>query len=268
MGLALLGLALVAPSSSRAGQLRIFGEKSSEDTVATSPESEYASRPRHVCAKCAARLRQGDPAVGRDAGLVPGMPTAVPGGECMACQMPGDGSGLTGVVTPAFGPTMTAGYSASGHAVVGGPAAPMYLPPGTQVVYDPMPGGMMTGGPDAPGHAVVGGMPAPAEPAPVGIVQTGFRPPQGMPAPGATGRPGSSPYNPAVGPPNGPAFSGPNAFPGHRRPSVVAHLFGLSGRNRLSEAREAQSRSRHASISYGSGGQATSELPASMVYGR
>jgi hypothetical protein len=258
MGLALLGLTLVAPSSSRAGLP--YRDESFGGSAKSSHQEEYASRPLHLCAKCQAKLQQGDPSVTMTPPPIPAMPGATMDGNCTACQM-ADGSGLPVASPPAFGATMASGYSPSGHAVVGdpmpGPQTTMYLPPGSTMMSDS----------STPGHAFVGGMPATAEPAPIGVVQTGFRPAAGTPTPGAMGPAGSSPYNPAVGP-SGPAFSGPGAFPGHHRPSVVAHLFGISGRNRWAEAREAQRRSSHASISYGPNGQTASEIPASMVYGR
>jgi hypothetical protein len=273
MGLALLGLTLVAPSSSRAGLP--FRDEPYGGPAQSSQEDGYASRPRHLCAKCQAKLQQGDPSVAMVPPPIPAMPEAGMDGNCTACQMAGgsgtalatDGSGLTVVSPPAFGPTMTSGYSSAGHATVGGPMmTTTYLPPGGQVVYESMPG-QMTMNPSAAGHAFVGGMPSTVEPAPIGVVQTGYRPTAGMPTPGAMGPAGSSPFNPAVGP-SGPAFSGPGSFPGHRRPSVLAHLFGISGRNRWAEAQEAERRSRHAAISYGPNGQTPAEIPASMVYGR
>jgi hypothetical protein len=179
------------------------------------------------------------------------MPGVAVEGECTACQqvqgmgpiVVGDGSSYTVVSNPAFGPTMTSGHSAPGHAELG------------QAMTANSP----------PGHAVVGGAAPTYEPAPIGVVQTGFRPAAGMPNP--PGPAGSSPFNPLAAP-NGPGLGAPGTIPGQRRPRVLARALGLSGRNRWSEAMQAQKRADHAAISYGPSGQPLSEIPASMVFGR
>jgi hypothetical protein len=255
-GLALLGLTLVAPNPSRAGDPRALAYGAPGEH-----EHEHARRPLHLCARCQERLRQGDTSVVMPPAPVPAMPVATIEGECTACQMAqgtgpilaGDGSVTTVVSNPAFGPTMTSGHSAPGHAELGEAMSPTDGYPMTMTASSP------------PGHAVVGGAAPTYEPAPIGIVQTGFRPMAGMPNP--PGPAGSSPFNPLAAP-NGPGLGAPGSLPGHRRPHVLARALGLSGRNRWSEAMQAQKRSDHAAISYGPSGQPPSEIPASMVFGR
>lgn len=252
-GLALLGLTLVAPTTSWAGH----------PNALTYPGTHAGThRPRHLCPKCQESLQQGEAAV-------PAQVTAMPGatldGDCTTCQqahgagpiLHGDGSGFTVVSNPMPGPTMNSGYTPPGHAAVG---TPMSMPgPATMTTYLP-PGNSPSG------HAFSGGMVLTGEPAPIGVVQTGFRPNAGMPAPSAVPA-GSSPFNPLPGSP-GPARGAPGPSPGRRRPHVLARVLGLSPHNPWSEARADQRRSDHAAISFGPAGQPPSTLPASMVYGR
>jgi hypothetical protein len=258
MGLALVGLALVVPTASWAGDLRAL--------LHGAPGTH---RPRHLCAKCQERLRQGDPAVAAIPEQVPTVPGATVDGECQPCQMAsstgpvlvGDGSGFPVVSQPMLGASTNSGYSPPGHAVVGGPATTTDLPPGSPWAGSPM---MMTGG-SPYGPAPTGEMVISAEPAPIGVVQTGFRAPSGMPTPAGPAAPG--PWVPAPTP-AAPSPIVPGVLPGQRRPHILAHLFGLSGRNRYARAWDAQRRADHAAISYGPAGQVPSQLPASMVYGR
>jgi hypothetical protein len=86
------------------------------------------------------------------------------------------------------------------------------------------------------------------------------------------GRPGSSPYDPAVRtsslPPAQTGIDGSSSG----RPHVLGHLFGVSTLRRdLQDARDARNnrgREAHAAISYDPPSQAVSELPAKMVYGK
>ncbi len=143
-----------------------------------------------------------------------------------------------------------AGHShAPGYAVVGGPA------------------GMID--PNAPGYAVVGGgMPMGADPAPIGIAHGPQMPGGFDPRMAAVNRrPGSSPYDPAVTqsslPPGQVALSGP----GHDRPHIIGHLFGIPKFGTRRRAEEDKERQKHAAIAYDDTKAPVTELPASMVYG-
>jgi hypothetical protein len=134
--------------------------------------------------------------------------------------------------------------------------------PGYAVVGDPR------SGEEAPGYAAVGGPGSLGDPAPIGIARGG----QNLwvdPRMAAAGpRPGAGPYDPAVMPssliPPQSAMSGP----GHDRPHVLSHLFGLPRFGRHWEEREAKRREQHASIAYDQPNQVVGELPASVVYGK
>jgi hypothetical protein len=134
------------------------------------------------------------------------------------------------------------------------------------------PGYAVVGGQEsAPGYAVVNGPaqgngPAPGvEPAPIGMARGA----QGMPVDprmaGAMSRPGG-PYDPSVMqssiPPAPAAMSGP----GHDRPHIISHVFGLPKLGKLHEDRANKKRDQHAAIAYGDPNQKVNELPASVVY--
>ena len=54
--------------------------------------------------------------------------------------------------------------------------------------------------------------------------------------------------------------------PGHDRPHIISHVFGLPQLGRLRRERQEKERQQHASISYGDANKPVKELPASMVY--
>jgi hypothetical protein len=108
----------------------------------------------------------------------------------------------------------------------------------------------------APGYAVVGGMVPGADPSPIGVATAG---------PAAAG--GRGPYDRSVMPAS--VASDPLSPPGHNRPHVIGHLFGVTALGRdWRESRERRERESHASIPYGAPNQQVTELPAAMVYGR
>jgi hypothetical protein len=121
----------------------------------------------------------------------------------------------------------------------------------------------------APGYAVANGSAQGAEPAPIGMARGA----QGMPvdprmagAMPRPGGPGAGPYDPSVMqssiPPAPAAMSGP----GHDRPHIISHIFGLPKLGKLHEEREGKRRDQHAAIAYGDPNQKVNELPASVVY--
>lgn len=130
---------------------------------------------------------------------------------------------------------------------------------------------------EAPGLAMLGpgtrSVVSP-EPAPIGVVQAGFRPgagAAGMPPGGAMtmARPG---YGMMPGHPGGPMVPPAQTPVGggrHRRTSVLGHLFGLDGFGHMGDGRRARAASTHAATRVGNLGTAPmSEIPASFVYGR
>ncbi len=163
------------------------------------------------------------------------------------------------VVTLAPGETLVSGPVVVSERVVstGDPQAPGYAAVGGQ---EP-----------AAGYAVVNGPAQGAEPAPIGMARGG----QGMPmdprmagAMPRPGGPGAGPYDPSVMqssiPPAPAAMSGP----GHDRPHIISHVFGLPKLGKLHEERASKRRDQHAAIAYGDPNQKVIELPASVVYGQ
>lgn len=146
------------------------------------------------------------------------------------------------------------------------PAPPVASAPGGCVTCQ-MAGGEAPGyastAVSAPGYASVGGGTViSSEPAPIGVVRAGYQPGAAMPpasslAPGH-GAPNVGPVAPTVGA----AGLGP-----HRRTSVLSHLF-FGGSPRMGYARRQKMKERHAMEAYDAPGTVTTELPASMVYGR
>ena len=157
------------------------------------------------------------------------------------------------------GPPMTAnGVVVSGPVVVGehiaGPAG--------------APGYAVAGGPeDAGGYAVADIGAAGAEPTPIGVAR-GAQHMMADPrmAAAAMPRPGAGSYDPAVMPTSVPAAPAPMSGPGHNRPHVISHIFGLPKVGKLHQERVEKRRSQHAAIAYGDPNQKVVELPASAVY--
>jgi hypothetical protein len=134
-------------------------------------------------------------------------------------------------------------------------------------------GGVIVG--EAPGIAMLGpgttSIVSP-EPAPIGVVQAGFRPGAGPGSPSAAmataGRPPYGPALPGAHPGHVPPPQTPMGPP-HRRPSVLGHLLGLDGLGHIGDARRARRAAAHAAIPVGNvGNKPLNELPASLVYGR
>ncbi len=79
-------------------------------------------------------------------------------------------------------------------------------------------------------------------------------------------RPGAGSYDPAVVPTSVPAPPSPMAGPGHNRPHVISHLFGLPILGKHHEERVERRREQHSAIVYGDPNQKVTEVPASVVY--
>jgi hypothetical protein len=143
---------------------------------------------------------------------------------------------------------------------------------GEHVVYqgDPnAPGYAVVGGPDgAPGYAMVnGGMPG-DEPTPIGVAR-GSQVAMADPRMAATmPHPGAAPYDPAVMPTSVPAPPSPMNGPGHNRPHVISHVFGLPILGKHHQQRVEKRREQHSAIAYGDPNKKVTDLPASVVYGQ
>jgi hypothetical protein len=144
------------------------------------------------------------------------------------------------------GPVTSHDPHAPGYAVVGGPVGP--------------------GGPDAPGYAVIGEAIGGAEPAPVGLAKARTNGPTGPRTAAMQGRPGGGPVDPSVVPTNIPPAPDPMAGPGHNRPRIISHLFGLPNWGQTWRDREERERQKHASISFGQNDHPAMDVPASVVY--
>jgi hypothetical protein len=154
----------------------------------------------------------------------------------------------------------------------GYPGAPgMPFPGGTivsgpMVIQDPRAPGYAVVGEAPPGYAVVGGSMPGAEPSPIGVARAMNGPASGPRM--AMNRPGAGPYDPAVVPSSIPPAPAAMSGPGHDRPHVISHLFGIPKFGRHYREREARRREQHAAIAYGEDNSKVTELPASMVYSR
>jgi hypothetical protein len=149
----------------------------------------------------------------------------------------------------------------------------MPVGPGMVVSGDPhAPGYAMVGGPgmmqDAPGYAVVGEAAPGAGPSPIGVSrgQQVAWANGAMAARGMQG--GAGPYDPAVVPTSIPPAQVALEGPGHDRPHIISHLFGLPIVGHHRREREEKAREKHASIAYDQPNRQVTELPASLVYGK
>jgi hypothetical protein len=232
-----LGLALAAPTLARAQgpDHKAFGNPLAGQVRQEQAQGSTTHYGGHVCEKCASQLPKRIPADGPNAAP----PVFVEG--CAACG------------------------TASGTTIAGLPPGTIILGPGETLANVTVNG-------EAPGVAYVGG-PASAEPAPIGVMRTDYRPDAGAPS-------AASPFaNPGAGPwaaqaagsamPYGqPPLSHSMSYPGHKRPHVLSRMLGLPNFRALGAQREARQRAAHAAISYGQPGQAPGSLPSSMVYGQ
>jgi hypothetical protein len=165
-------------------------------------------------------------------GAMPGQVIAGKPGPCAVCE--------GNVVVASADP------HAPGYAVVGGPVA------------------MASNG--APGYAVVGENSSGLDPAPVGVYRAGQAHP-GDPRMAAMGhQPGA--HDSSVVPASLPPAQVALARPGHDRPHVIAHLFGIPKFGQVRREWADKERQKHASIAYDQPEQAVTSLPASVVYGK
>ncbi len=118
----------------------------------------------------------------------------------------------------------------------------------------------------APGYAVVNGGAAGAEPAPIGVARGGMNAPVDPRMAAAMPRPRAGSYDPAVMPTSVPAAPSPMNGPGHDRPHIISHIFGLPKLGKLHQERVEKQRQQHAAIAYGDPNRRINELPASVVY--
>src|SRR5262249_51808305 len=116
--------------------------------------------------------------------------------------------------------------------------------PGSMVVHDPRAGGYTMVGPagfeEAPGYAVVGGPATGADPTPIGVARA---PQNTWPDPrmaAVAHRPGNGQYDSAVVPSSLPPGQVAMSGPGHDRPHVISHLFGIPKLGRHRREREEQ----------------------------
>jgi hypothetical protein len=131
------------------------------------------------------------------------------------------------------------------------------------------PGYAVVGGPEgAAGYAVVnGGMPA-AEPTPIGVARGGLNAQFDPRMAAAMPRPGAGSYDPSVKMTSVPPAPSPMNGPGHNRPHIISHVFGLPILGKHHEERVEKRREHHAAEAYGDSNEKVTDLPASMVYGR
>lgn len=129
------------------------------------------------------------------------------------------------------------------------------------------PGYAVVGGPEgAPGYAVVNG--DGTDPTPIGVArgaQMAMADPRMAPA---VPRHGAGSYDPAVMQTSVPPPPTPMSGPGHNRPKVISHIFGLPILGQHHQERVEKRRARHSAIVYGDPNQKVAELPASVVYGQ
>jgi hypothetical protein len=251
IGLTLAGLALAVPAASRA-----------QAPDPASPAAPTAKRGGHkllrprlgkhanprLCADCQRRKLMAEKGVN-----VPPPPMLPPGtvpsgSACAVC------GGLTTVVSGKLTPAMmlSSGTISAPSSMTASAA------PGRAVVGD-----------EPPGFAAVG-----PEPTPIGVVQPrlaagGYGAGAGV----GVGAGPAFPRDPSVMATSASAASvtparEPVSLPGTNRPHILSHLIGVTAIGRDFRAnRERQRMEQHASISYGSGNEPVTELPASMVYG-
>ena len=171
-------------------------------------------------------------------------------------------------IPPPPTPAAMAGMGVQGEMVVTGPV--VMSDSHGEVIQESQGGGFAVvgpgGDPSAPGVAVVGGSVPSAEPTPIGVARGGQNPWADPRMAAMPRRPGAGSYDASVVPSSIPAAPEAMSGPGHDRPHVISHVFGLPQLGRLRREREEQQRKQHAAIAYGDPNQKVTELPASMVY--
>jgi hypothetical protein len=184
--------------------------------------------------------------------------------HCVECQR-ARAKAEDGVdVPPPPGYPGGAGMPVAGGTIISGPVvlSEHVLAPGEVNA----PGYAVVGGPEsAAGYAVVNGGSGGSEPAPIGVARGGMNAPAD-PRMAAMARPGS--YDPAVMPSSVPSAPAPMGGPGHDRPHILSHIFGLPKLGALHQKEVDKERAQHAAIAYGDQNQKVFELPASVVYGQ
>lgn len=189
--------------------------------------------------------------------------------HCVECQR-AHAKAADGIDVPPPPGYAGAPMLAPGETIVSGPTV---LSERVVSVSDPQaPGHAVVGGEDTAGYAVVGGQPGPqADPTPIGVARGAQGAAAAMADPrmaqAAMRRPGAGAFDPAVVPTSIPPAPTPMSGPGHNRPHVISHIFGIPKFGQLHQERTDKKRQEHAAISYGDGSK-VNELPASMVYGR
>ncbi|MGP0065441.1 MAG: hypothetical protein ACLQGP_17785 [Isosphaeraceae bacterium] len=168
-------------------------------------------------------------------------------------------------IPPPPGPPEMAGMAVRGETMVTGPVI-MMDSDGHMVKESQEAGFAVVGDPSAPGVAVVGESGPSSEPVPVGVAR-GAQMPSADPLMAAMARrPGAGSYDASVVPTSIPAAPQAMSGPGHNRPHIISHIFGLPQLGRHRREQEAKERQQHAAIAYGDANKKVNELPASMVY--
>ncbi len=79
-------------------------------------------------------------------------------------------------------------------------------------------------------------------------------------------RPGAGSYDASVVPTSIPPAPQAMSGPGHDRPHIISHVFGLPKLGWYRRQVEEKERRQHAAIAYGDSSQKVTDVPASMVY--
>ncbi|MBX6316666.1 MAG: hypothetical protein IRY99_27695 [Isosphaeraceae bacterium] len=287
MRLALFGLALAAPTITWAGPPDANGCPTCQ---ASGLGRLFRKRSGPPCATCLAEAQaQGVvpppmaaplPSAALPAAMGPGMATppgtgAMPPASAMGNVPPPLGSppgrrmhlcpsclakaqamqGKTMVVLEGGGPSPTSGACLACQGGMGAAPAPGMAP------------GLASVGGSAPGYASVGSPVPSAEPAPIGVMQAGYRPDGGMDPWGSPGRASVGGRGASGRPEALPPAAAPY-LPERSRTSLLSHLFPFRTLHTLRYMREEQARQQHAAIRYDNPDLNATSLPAAMVYGR
>jgi hypothetical protein len=171
-------------------------------------------------------------------------------------------------VPPPPGMPAMAGMAVQGETVVTGPV--VFIDAQGQEVKDPRSAGFAVVGPgsesSAAGVAVVGGAEPSAEPVPIGVARGGQNPLADPRMASMSRAPGAGSYDASVVPTSIPQAQEAMGGPGHDRPKIISHLFGLPMLGWHRRQAEEQERRQHAAIAYGDSSQKVTEVPASVIY--